>query len=246
MNSTAGHREFILSGLRGGGRLQQQWVNANLRYIGVGFSWGSNHSFGTAWTLWQMPSMGASPQPVAAREQEAPRTATTRTQSASGGMAANANRNAWEMLSVSYMWESGEDPRDGLVFGGGIYRSPFAFTAIGLETRVAFFFGETIRHLDFKSISAAPTLGLVFPIGDAGRVFANCLFELGFGPRTRGSPPPGFIGGITGENSALWATPGLDVGLEFGRRWTLNVKYRHVWFRDGNINSVGLGIGRRR
>lgn len=57
MASPDGHREFILSGLHGGGRLQQQWVNVNLRYIGVGFSWGKNHDNRTAWTLWQMPPM---------------------------------------------------------------------------------------------------------------------------------------------------------------------------------------------
>ncbi|MCL2400461.1 MAG: CAP domain-containing protein [Defluviitaleaceae bacterium] len=56
MNSPIGHREFILSGLIGDSDLQRQWENVNLHYIGVGVSWGDNHTFGTAWTLWKKPA----------------------------------------------------------------------------------------------------------------------------------------------------------------------------------------------
>jgi len=195
----------------------------------------------------------AAREAAAGREREAARreiaAANERARLAREARRTSATRNAWELLSVSYLWEEGAVSRTGIGFAvpfppSGVYASPFTFTAVGFEARAAFF-GETMRDLEFGFASVAPSLGLVLPLGGAGRVFANGMVEAGL-ELANGPRGPGLIANWAYGSVALWATPGFDVGLEFGRRWTFNVKYRRVWFRDGHVNSIGVGFGSRR
>ena len=279
------HRAFILSGLRGGNPYQQQWENVDLRYIGVGFSWGESHRFGTAWTLWQMvpmvpvraaqaPPRREPPVPVVRQEREAPVPAAPAPQELeeapvpaarqqrepvdrrgqAAAMRRSATRNLWEPLSISYFWEGGESSRSGFSFGvpllGGFYRSPLPFTAIGLETRVGFFQEDLFppAFTDFALgemlVGISPAAGLVLPLGRRARVFASALLEVGID--TGGGDLRGLLASWVIQDMPVWATPGLAAGLEIGQRWTFNVAYRRIWFRESYIQSLGIGFGIRR
>lgn len=162
------------------------------------------------------------------------------------------SRDWWEILSVYYLWEGGEGSHSGVGIGipffSGFYRSPIPYVSFGVEGRISFLSDDTDDGI-LTLFSAAPTLGLVLPLSGIGRLFANGLVEVGHFRIADGSF--GFFDGLGWRGLITnWASPGFDIGLEFGtfmrNGWVFNAKYRRVWYQGGkHTNAIGVGVGGR-
>ena len=171
---------------------------------------------------------------------------------------ANATRDETERFSTSVvLLGEGEEQYQGLSFSlflSGLYWSPFPFANIGIETRITALSrglfdnflegGEGITFDMFEwYFSVSPTLGFVFPLGRATRLYINGIVDVGFLPR------PALLWNSEFEifDRNLGITPGIGAGLSFGRRTTFTFNYRGTLFDGGDFShSFGIGIGRLR
>jgi hypothetical protein len=134
-------------------------------------------------------------------------------------------RDGFGWLSGFYEWESNGNKNKESNFpmlNFCFYWSPFAYTSLGLESRVV----PDSEKDEINYANVSTTLGLMLPVNSWLQFFSDFVFEIGkFGEWH----------GLVGN----WSTPAFDIGLMLPLCY---IKYRGSWYKEGYTHSFDIGF----